>query len=189
MLKINDQEWFRNPSLLKQYTTDFFQSLYTFEGSRDFQPIPDQCPYLVQEHMNKALVIPIIMEEMENIVFQLGAIKAPRTDEFNGQFFQHHWSGIKGDVFQELKRFFDSGIIHPELHRSYISLIPKVPNPQSLSQFQFIILFYFAHKIISKVMANHLKPWLPEIIAVEQSAFVSRRQLQDNILIVQGVPH
>lgn len=90
MLKINDQECFRNPSLLKQYTTDFFQSLYTFEGSRDFQPIPDQCPYMVQEHMNKALVSPIIMEEMENIVFQLGAIKAPRTDEFNGQFFQHH---------------------------------------------------------------------------------------------------
>jgi len=33
------------------------------------------------------------------------------------------------------------------------------------------------------------KPWLSEIIATEQSTFVSGRQIQDNILVVQEVLH
>lgn len=49
-------------------------------------------------------------------------------------------------------------------------------------------------------MANRLKPWLPDLIAPQQSAFVNEiapqqsafmneRQIQDNILIVQEMLH
>lgn len=75
------------------------------------------------------------------------------------------------------------------LNRTHIALIPKVKNPESISQFRPISLCNFSYKIISKILANRLKKWLPKIIEPEQSAFVQDRQIQDNILIVQEVLH
>lgn len=62
-------------------------------------------------------------------------------------------------------------------------------NPERLEQFCPISLYNFVYKIISKIMANRLKQWLPDLIAIEQYAFVNGRQIQDNILIVHEVLH
>lgn len=88
-----------------------------------------------------------------------------------------------------MQNFFNTGILDPLLNQTYISLIPKVKNPETIAQFKPISLCNFSYKIISKLLANILKKWLPEIIEPEQSAFVQGKQIQDNILIVQEVLH
>lgn len=119
----------------------------------------------------------------------MGANKAPGPDGLNGLFFQQHWNIIGGDILKEVKLFFESGTLNPALNRTQIILIPKNQNPERLEQFRPISLCNFVYKIISKILANRLKPLLPDIIAEEQSAFVGNRQIQDNILIVQEVIH
>lgn len=77
----------------------------------------------------------------------------------------------------------------PTLNKTSISFIPKVLHPERLDQYRPISLCNVVYKIISKVLANRLKPLLTEIIAPEQSVFVGGRQIQDNIFIVQEVLH
>lgn len=120
---------------------------------------------------------------------QLGATKAPGPDGLNGLFFQQHWQIISGDILREVQLFFESGTLNPVLNKTQITLIPKNSNPERLKQFRPISLCNFIYKIISKILANRIKPLLPDIIAEEQSAFVGSRQIQDNILIVQEVIH
>ncbi|XP_039165581.1 uncharacterized protein LOC120291875 [Eucalyptus grandis] len=158
-------------------------------GSHAYSPIIAQCRALVTEEMNAQLTAMVTMEEVRVATFQLGATKAPGLDGLNGLFYQTHWDIIQHNIFRLVQDFFTSGVMLAELNKIVLVLIPKINHPESLDQFRPISLCNFAYKIISKVLANRLKPWLGDLISVEQAAFVSGRQIQDNVLVVQEVIH
>lgn len=127
--------------------------------------------------MNADLSAEVTLKEVQKAVFEMGSVKAHGPDGLNGLFNKKNWENIKTGVFEEVEKFFETGMMNPELNRTHITLIPKVKNPERHDQFRPINLCNFAYKIIPKTMANRLKSWLPEIIAEEQSAFVGGRQI------------
>lgn len=80
-------------------------------------------------------------------------------------------------------------VMPPGLNDTYICLIPKVSCPQKITEFCPISLCNVVYKIVSKVLANRLKKILPEVINESQSAFVLRRQITDNMLVVFETMH
>jgi len=55
--------------------------------------------------------------------------------------------------------------------------------------FKPIELCNVVYKIISKIIANRLKPLLPTLVSVEQSGYVECRQILDNIIQAHEVVH
>lgn len=96
---------------------------------------------------------------------------------------------IHNDVLKMVKDFMETGCMNPTLNKTQITLVPKIRSPERLDQLWPNSFCKFDYKIIPKVLPNRLKQWLPELIEMEQSAFVSGRQLRDNILIVQEILH
>jgi hypothetical protein len=72
---------------------------------------------------------------------------------------------------------------------TFLTLIPKEFNPSSFSRFRPISLCNVPYKIISKIIANRFKPLLPSLISLNQGGFVEKRQIIDNILLVQDAIH
>ena len=68
-------------------------------------------------------------------------------------------------------------------------MIPKVANPETVAQFRPISLCNIIYKILSKVLANRLKPILNSIILEAQSTFIADRIITDNILIAFETLH
>ena len=87
------------------------------------------------------------------------------------------------DVHQAVLSSLNSSSILKSINHTFITLIPKVNNPERVSNFQPISLCNMIYKIVSKVIANRLEPMLHSIISDTQSAFIANRMITDNILI------
>ena len=98
--------------------------------------------------------------------------------------------GIVGDsTIKFARNFFDKGCLLERVNDTLLVLIPKEKYPETVKQLRPISLCNVCYKIVTKVMTNHLKPVLPQIIGPFQSSFVPGHQITDNILIYQEVLH
>ena len=75
------------------------------------------------------------------------------------------------------------GITPPHFNETHIVLIPKVKELKRVSDFYPISLCNVAYKIASKAIANRFKHVLPQLVSENQSAFVARRLISDNVLV------
>ncbi|KAL5805331.1 hypothetical protein ACOSQ3_032131 [Xanthoceras sorbifolium] len=127
--------------------------------------------------------------EVRSAVFALGPNKAPGPDGFHALFFQKFWNVVGEDVSSVCLKVLNGGCSIEEFNTTNVVLIPKVKNPERMTDFRPISLCSVIYKTVSKVMANRLKEILPFIISSEQSAFVPGRLIFDNIMVAFELLH
>lgn len=128
-------------------------------------------------------------EEIRQVVFSIHADKAPGPDGFSSSFFQANWSVIGPAICQEIILFFWSGVLPRGLNETCVRLIPKVHGPRKVTEYRPIALCSVIYKIISKLLTKRLKHLLPNLISENQSAFVHKRAISDNVIINHEVLH
>ena len=115
--------------------------------------------------------------------------KAPGPDGFNVDFFKACWDIVKKDIFEVVEDSRKYKKVLKVQNASFIALIPKKENAMTPDGFRPIALCNVVYKIISKVVANRLKPLLPSLISEEQIGYVERRQILNNIIQAHEVVH
>lgn len=113
--------------------------------------------------------------------------KSPGPDGFTAEFFVAAWQIIGKDVEKAILHFFNTGSMPRIIHSTAISLVPKVQNPSVMSDFRPISCCNVLYKCISNMLAQRLKLILQDIISPFQSAFLPKRRMGDNIMLVQAL--
>jgi hypothetical protein len=102
------------------------------------------------------LVLLFEHEEIDSIAKHMPIDKASGPDGFNGMFMKRFWQIIKQD-FYSLCDEFNNGIVNLEcINSSYITLVPKTSNPETVNDFRPISLLNISLKLLTKNPGRHI---------------------------------
>ena len=111
--------------------------------------------------MNHDLIKDFSAEEVRTALRQMHPTKAPGPDGMSAIFYQKYWDIVGIDVTNMVLNVLNSNVSLHDINDTYITLVPKVNMPSKMKDFRPISLSNVAYKLISKVLANHLKSVLP----------------------------
>jgi len=143
----------------------------------------------VSEEDNGTLPAPFQIYEFKHALFSMHSDKAPRSDGLNLAFYKRFWHLCGVELFHAGVNWLNSGNFPSHIMDTNIFLIPKKDNPESMRDFHPISLCNVIYEIISKVLANRLKPFLSKCISQEQFASVENRSIIDNVMVAYEIVH
>lgn len=127
--------------------------------------------------------------EVEQVVMEIRKGKSPRLDGFTTKFFQACWEILGEEIWTLVEISKRVASIHSKLDAIFIVLVLKDKKGESPASFRPFALCNVIYKIVSKVIANRLKPTLLKIISYEQMGFVEGTQILDNIILAHELIH
>ena len=153
------------------------------------EEVTNLIPVKVTEGMNLELTRSFTKEEVLSALKQLHPYKSPSPDSMSALLFQKYWSIVGNNVTNLVLNVLNSGMSMAEINKTNIALVPKCKNPLRMTNFRPISLCSVVYKLISKTLANRLKAILPYIISKNQSAFLAKRLITDNVLVAYEIMH
>lgn len=100
-------------------------------------------------------------------------------------FFRTTWPVIGPSICTAVKEFFSIGKLLKQLNATALVLLPKGENPQTMRDFRPLACCNVLLKIITKVLANRLRPLLATVVSPVHGAFVEGRLLNHNVFLCQ----
>ena len=153
---------------IKQAAYLHFQCLFHEDGISDETVSADflsNIPSLVSHEDNMGLLKPFNEKEIVDVIWAMEPDKAPCPDGFSIHFFKLCWNFIKFDLLRMISTFHKKSKVGGSTTYAFLALILKDVNPGSFERLRPISLCNASYKIMSKVLANRLKPLLGTLIS------------------------
>ena len=108
-------------------------------------------PYLTQS---------VTLSELDYALHSFKKDRSPNPDGWPIEFYLHFFDLLGEELLSAMDFTRVSGCIPPSLNSTFLTLIPKRDKPTSFPDFRPISLCNLLYKLISKVIAVRLKPFL-----------------------------
>jgi len=122
---------------------------------------------------------PFTKEEIDGIVQQLPNNKSPGPDGFSNEFIKGCWPLIANDFYNLSSQFHIGNLCLKSINSSYVTLIPKLDTPLTVSDYRPISLLNSSVKLLTKLLANRLQGSIRDLVHQNQYGFIKGRTIQD----------
>lgn len=110
-------------------------------------------------------------------------------DGMNVEIYKFFWEDLSDHLMNAINYFFEHAVMRKAWGITYIVLVPKKEHSKFASDFRLISLCNVDYEIITKILANHLKEKIGNLIDKEPCDFIHGRSPVDNIIAVQEIFH
>lgn len=165
---------------------EYYRQLYSPDKEDTQTQLKDYLQNLnlpqVADVQNQALTTPITMEEILKVIQGLKSDKSPGSDGFTGEFYRE----FKVQLTPILHKAFNWALSHGKWADTWCNSIITViykegKDPTQCEGYRPITLLNIDQKLLSSILANRLAKVMPDIIDLDQTGFISNRQLSDNV--------
>ena len=171
-----------NPQEIRDHIRTAFVNLYTSDHIVSLQD-----PIIHSGSMNIAYYPS--GEEIRLALFSMKPLKSPGPDGFHPIFFQKKWNIVSMKICHKIQEWFTRGKIPEHLGQALICLIPKQSSPETVKHLRPISLCNTIYKLVTKIIVNRLKPFIPQCISPNQNSFMKGRGPDVNIVVASEIIH
>lgn len=187
-LKDENGVWKERGTDLNSLVLSYFNNIFSPVGGNQDYVLNCIAPK-VSDIDNTMLTRRVLLQEVKDALFEMKPDKSPSPDGLKPGFFIHFWDLLSPELLRFCSDCISFGNIPSEINSTHIVLIPKKGKPEVMGDLRPIVLCNTIYKIMSKVLANRLKPLLNNMVSESQSAFVPGRLITDNIMIAFEINH
>jgi hypothetical protein len=146
-------------------------------------------PKMVTTEEALALESPCTKEELLEVIKGFKKEKSPGPDGWSVELYLHFFDLMWQDLLDVVEDARIRGKVNSQLNNTFIVLIPKSNLPRQFKDFRPISLCNLCYKIISKIIARRLRPFLSRALSEEQLGFLKGRQILDAVGVAQECIH
>lgn len=181
-----------DPKEILNLTRSFYVKLYSEEtpmpSSLDGIPWQNLDIPKVSEAHQERLEEAYSEKELHHALLKLHRGKAPGSDGLPADFCVKFWDFIKKPLLASLQYGLLEGELSVEQRRGVITLIPKKGvDRRHIRNWRPISLLNTDNKILTKAMSLCLQPVLNEILHGDQTGFLPKRYIGENLRTIQDV--
>ena len=169
-----DGDWESSEKGIRQLFLSHFREIYAGSVCKPINqvmpaPILAQLPQIPAFAHESLSAQPSEAEVMRSLA-SLGPDKAPGPDGINARLLQQQWEVFRPAIMGQVNNFFQNDLLPSSIARSNLVLVPKCENPAKVTDFRPISVCNVIYKLISKILATRIKPYIAACISENQCA-------------------
>lgn len=136
----------------------------------------------VSEEQNRFLLAEITLEELKVAVTRLKTGKSPGANGYNAEWYKTMFDQLAPSLLKAFNWVVQKREILPSWREAIISVISKEGKDKSeCGNYRPISVLNVDYKLFTSILARRLENILPDLINLDQTGFICKRQASDNI--------
>ena len=172
----------KDKDAIEWYVSKYYEKLYEKENPNE--PLQNWFLQFLDSKLSDSeinlLERHISDQEIFIAISQMNVNKSPGIDGIPVEFYFKYWDIIKIELSQIIRNIITGTSLQSKQRKAIITLIPKDGDNTLLKSWRPISLICSDVKIVAKILANRLKPLMPNIISEDQYCVNSKSIVECN---------